>query len=118
MRGLIVLAAVAGSAGFAITPKTTEAEIRYVDPNGAPAPYTERTTERPYFIPAMAAAAGLTVVGMIEAIVYARRSQRDASIVNRSGASGVAPSGSASTFSIRPVFTVDGRAGMRLHARF
>lgn len=119
VRGLVVLAAVAGSAAFGLSPKTTETEIPYVDPNGVPAPYTERTTERPYFIPAMAAAVGFTVVGMIEAVVHARHSQRDASIVSRGGPpSGVAPSGIGAAFSMRPLFTIDGRAGMQLRARF
>jgi len=118
VRGLIVLVAVAGSAGMAFTQQTTEKQIAYVDPNGVPAPYVERTTERPYFVPAVAAAAGLTVLGMIEAVWFANRSQRGASIVARRGANGSAATTGGRDLSVAPLIGFDGRTGMMLRARF
>lgn len=116
IRGLIVLAAVAGSAGAAFVQKTTETEVAYVDPNGVPAPYTTRTTERPYFIPAIAAAGGLTIIGMIEAVLYAKGTQRGSSIVAPRGAAPAA--GGARDLSLAPMLDLQGRAGFRLRATF
>ncbi len=118
VRGLIVLVAVAGSAGMAFTQQTTEKQIAYVDPNGVPAPYVERTTERPYFVPAVAAATGLAVLGMIEAVWFANRSQRGASIVARRGANGSVGTSGGRDLSMAPLVGFDGRAGMMLRARF
>jgi len=121
VRGLFVFVAAGAAAGFSFTQKTTEREIAYVDPNGVPAPYIERTTERPYFIPAMAAAAGVAVIGMIDAVMYAKGSQRGASIVRRGTPVGT-PSGGASSdggkVSLTPTVGLDGRAGLLLRARF
>jgi hypothetical protein len=47
------------------------------------APYTERSTSRPNATTAVAVAGGVTAVAMLEALFYARRSQRGASIVAR-----------------------------------
>ena len=117
VRGLFVLVAVGAAAGVSFTQQTTEREIAYVDPNGVPAPYIERTTERPYFVPAMAAAAGVAVLGMIEAVWFAKRSQRGADIVAPRGTAGTtAPGGGA--FSIAPTFGAHGQAGVLVRARF
>lgn len=121
VRGLFVFVATGAAAGFAFTQKTTEREIAYVDPNGVPAPYIERTTERPYFVPAMAAAAGVAVIGMIDAVLYAKRSQRGASVVRRGTPVG-GPTGGASNvgsgFSLTPTVGLDGRAGLLFRATF
>ncbi len=105
VRGVVVLAAVAGALGAALTQQTTETVINYVDPNGFPAPYTETTTERKFFVPGVAAAAGVTVIAAIEAVWYANRSQRGTSILDRSG--GV---------SVTPTISRDGRFGLALRA--
>lgn len=86
VRGTLMLAAVAGAIGAALTQQTTERVIPYVDPNGVPAPYIESSTERKYFVPGVAAAAGLTLAAALEALWYANRSQRGASILDRSNA--------------------------------
>lgn len=114
VRGAIVLVAAAGSAAFAFTSKTTEKTIPYVDPNGQPAPYTESTTDRPYFAAGMGAAAALTVIGAIEAVAYAKRTQRGASIVARRG---TASSGD-DAFALTPTLDLRGRTGLRLSAKF
>lgn len=114
IRGAVVLVAAVGSAAFAFTSTTTEKQINYVDPNGVPAPYIETTTERPYFAPAIGAAAALTVIGMIEAVMYARGTQRGATIVVRRGATG----GDDNAFAIVPTFSWHGRAGLRVTTRF
>jgi tetratricopeptide (TPR) repeat protein len=105
VRGTFVLALVAGSVGAALTPRTTEREIAYTDPNGVPAPYTEVVRERPWFVPGVAAAAGLTLISAIEASVAANRSQRGASIL-------------ALASSLQPVRTPRGETGLALSLRF
>ncbi|MCC6243931.1 MAG: tetratricopeptide repeat protein [Gemmatimonadaceae bacterium] len=116
VRGLVLLAAVAGSTGFAFTQKTTETQVAYVDPNGVPAPYTQRTTERPYFVPALAAAGVLTVVGSVEAVWFAKRSQRGASILVRRASN--TPSPGARNISLSPWSSTQGAAGFRVRATF
>lgn len=121
VRGVIVLLAVAGSAGAAFAERTTETQVAYVDPNGVPAPYIRTTTERPYLTAGAAAAGGLTLIAMIESVVYAYRSQRGASIVARRGATtsaGAAASSSDAALAIVPTVDRFGRAGLRLSARF
>lgn len=115
VRGLVLLAAVAGATGFAFTQKTTETLIAYTDPNGVPAPYTQRTTERPYIVPALAAAGALTIIGSIEAVWFAKRSQRGASILVRRTS---APSSGARNLSLSPWSDAQGARGLRLHATF
>lgn len=83
VRGVLVLSAVAGAVAAAVAQQTTERTINYVDPNGVPAPYTESFTERRYFTAGVAAAAGITVLGALEAVWNANRSQRGASIISR-----------------------------------
>ena len=112
VRVVVVLVAAAGSAGFAFTQKTTTKTIPYVDPNGVPAPYTQTTTERPYVVAGIAAAAAVTLIGAIEAVVFANRSQRGASIV---APRGTAPS---SGFSIAPIVRRDGGAGVSFRVVF
>lgn len=114
VRGVVVLVAAVGSAAFAFTSTTTDKQINYIDPNGVPAPYTETTTERPYFTPAIGAAAALTIIGAIEAVMYAKSTQRGASIVVRRGAAG----GNDNAFAIAPTLTFQGRAGFRVSTRF
>lgn len=112
VRGVIVLAAVAGAAGFALTEQTTTETINYVDPNGRPAPFTRTSTERQYLVPGLAAAGGLTALAALEAVLHARSSQRGASILDLSG------SGSDTGFALRPTVSLDGAFGMRFSARF
>ena len=118
LRGLVVLAGVAGATGFAFTSRTTSAVVNYVDPNGVPAPYTLRTTERPYATTGLAVAAGLTLVSAIEAVWFAKRSQRGASIVAKRGAGSVTTSPSRDlSLRLLPAVGIDA-AGVRLTARF
>ncbi|MBL0170614.1 MAG: hypothetical protein IPP90_07765 [Gemmatimonadaceae bacterium] len=117
VRGVVLLVAVASSAGFALAQTTTVKQIPYVDPNGAPAPYTQSTTDRPYFAPAIAAAVGLTLAGAIEAALFASRSQKGASIVTRRGGSG-APAKSGADFSIAPLIDGNGRTGVQIRGHF
>jgi hypothetical protein len=105
IRGVVVLAAVAGSLGAALTQQTNETVVNYVDPNGFPAPYTETTTERKFFVPGVAAAAGITVIAAIEAVWYANRSRRGASIIDRTGG-----------LSVSPMISRDGAFGLALRA--
>ena len=114
LRGVVVLVAAVGSAGFGLTQKTETKTINYVDPNGQPAPYTQSSTSRPYFAPAVAAAAGVWIIGMIEAVVYANGTQQGASIVSRRAGSG----GTTSGFSMAPLVERGGRAGVQFSARF
>lgn len=81
VRGVLVLAAVGGATGLALTQQTTTTTVAYVDPNGAPAPYTRTTQARAYFTTGIGAAAAFTLLGMIDAVVAANRSQRGATIV-------------------------------------
>lgn len=80
-RGLLVLAATGAGAGVALLQTTTTDTIRYVDPNGVPAPYTQSTTQRSYFAAGVGAAAAMTLIGMIDAVVSANRSRAGASIL-------------------------------------
>lgn len=108
VRGLMTMIGAAGGAGLAFTQQTKTQTFAYVDPNGVPAPYTRTTTERSYFTVGIGAAGAITLIGMIDAIVSANRSQQGASIVAR-GTRGV---------SYAP--WVDGRArsGMVVSVRF
>jgi tetratricopeptide (TPR) repeat protein len=115
LRGVVFLVTAVGSAGFAFTQKTETRTINYVDPNGVPAPYTESTTSRPYFAPAIGAAVGVTIAGIIEAVVFANKSQQGSSIVVRRGAGGATSPGD---FSLAPLFDRQGRTGLHFSARF
>jgi tetratricopeptide (TPR) repeat protein len=117
VRGVFVMATVAASAGLAVTSRTGEREVAYVDPNGVPAPYTEAFTERPYFTAGAATAVGLTVLGMIDAVVAANRSQRGASIVERRRTAS-ATAGRDRDVAIAPTIDPRGGAGLLLRARF
>lgn len=116
VRGAVVMALIAGTSGFALTQKTTEQRIAYVDPNGVPAPYTLSTTERPYFKTAAAAAVGLTVLAGIEAVLFAQRSQRGANIVARSSPDGGA--GAFGSLQFVPTLDITGHVGVRFSTRF
>jgi tetratricopeptide (TPR) repeat protein len=116
IRGVVLMVAVAGSVGMALAQTTTDQVIPYVDPNGVPAPYTLTSTDRPYFVPAIAAAASLTLIGAIEAALFARGTQRGAAIVQRRGvtASPAAPPG----FSVGPLIDRHLRTGIQFRASF
>ena len=120
VRGALVLLAVAGSTGAAFVERTNETQVAYVDPNGVPAPYTLITTERPYLTAGVAAAGGLSLLAMIESVVFAYRSQRGASIVARRGVAltGGAASALDPALAISPTVDRFGRKGVRLSARF
>jgi len=105
VRGVVVMALVAGAAGVAFTPQTEEREIAYVDPNGVPAPYTEVVRERPWFLPGMAVAGAITALAALEATSHASRSRRGASIL-------------ALASSLRPALTPRGDAGVGVSLRF
>lgn len=110
-RGVAVLVASAASAGFAFVQQTTKQQIAYVDPNGVPAPYTETTKERPYFVAGLSAAVALTLAGATEAVWFAKRSQRGASIVARPAASKAPSSDTGMTFA--PLLDRQGKVGIR-----
>lgn len=86
LRGLLVLAASGAGAGMALTQQTTTETINYTDPNGIPAPYTRTLKQRQYFGAGVGAAAAMTLIGMIDAIVTANKSQSGASILAPRGA--------------------------------
>ncbi len=115
VRGVVVLSAVAGAAAAAFAQQTTERTINYVDPNGVPAPYTESFTERRYLTAGLAAAAGVTVLAALEAVWYANRSQRGASILAgdaaRSASSGL-------DASLAPYLPSMGGGGLQLRFSF
>jgi tetratricopeptide (TPR) repeat protein len=116
VRGVLALVTAASAAGLAVYQRSGEREIAYTDPNGVPAPYTEAYTERPFFVAGAAAAAGITVLAMIDAVVAANRSQRGASIIERRSASVSLPAGR--TLALRPSLGLRGGAGVALEARF
>jgi tetratricopeptide (TPR) repeat protein len=81
VRGVLVLALAGGGAGMALSQQTKTATIPYTDPNGQPAPYSLTTKERAYFAAGAGAAAAATALGMIDAIVTARRSRQGSTIL-------------------------------------
>ena len=113
--GVGLLVAVAGSVGWALIEQETQTQIAYTDPNGVPAPYTQTTIDRPNFETGMGIAIGLTILGSIESVWYAKRSQEGASIVARRGAGGAPVTGG---LSISPTLDLSGRTGVRFSARF
>ncbi len=115
VRGVIVLSAVAGAVAAAVAQQTTERTINYVDPNGVPAPYTESFTERRYFTAGLAAAVGITALGALEAVWYANRSQRGASIISRPADRGTPGAFDAS---VAPYLPVRGGGGVQLRFTF
>ncbi|WP_373060794.1 hypothetical protein [Gemmatimonas sp.] len=117
VRGVLVLAAAGAAAGLALTQQTTTATIAYVDPNGIPAPYTRTTQERSYFTAGIGAAAAVTIVGMIDAMVSASRSQRGATIQARIARS-VSRGRAASTVALAPWLSARGPAGVTVAVRF
>jgi hypothetical protein len=96
---------VAGATGAALTPRTDERVIPYVDPNGVPAPHTETVQERPWFVPGIAAAGGLTLLSALEATNFASRSRRGASIL-------------AAAHALTPVRTARGHTGLAVSFTF
>lgn len=117
VRGAMVLVAAVGSASFAFTKKTTVKTIAYVDPNGVAAPYTQTTTESPYFASGIGAAIALTMLGAIEATIVANGSQQGSSIIARRGA-GATSGGNGASFAMAPTFSWDGRPGVQFTTRF
>ncbi len=116
--GVTALVLVAASSGFAFAQTTSETIVPYVDPNGVPAPYTRTTSERPYFAPAVGSAVVLSVAAAFEAVRFAQRSQRGASIVTRRGTNAANSSPGDLRFSLSPIFDDRGRTGLQMRARF
>ena len=83
VRGVLTMIGTAAGIGAALVQTTTSETISYTDPNGVAAPYTRTFRERAYFVPGMAAAGGVMLIGMIDAVVSANRSQRGADVVAR-----------------------------------
>lgn len=83
IRGVLTMLGMGGGVGMALVQQTTTETIAYTDPNGVPAPYTRTFRERAYFVPGMAAAGGVMLIGLIDAVVSANRSQRGADVVAR-----------------------------------
>lgn len=108
LRGLLTMAAAGGATAAAFMQTTTTETIAYTDPNGVPAPYTRSTRQRAYFTAGVGAAAGVTLLGLIDAVVSANRSQRGADIVARP----------ARTATVAPWVRPDGRAGVQLSLRY
>lgn len=117
VRGVLVLAAVGGTAGLALTQQTTTTTVPYVDPNGAPAPYTLTSQKRAYFTAGMGAAAAFTLLGMIDAVMAAKRSQRGATIVARTALGAVLGS-PAPSVTVTPWIDWRGPAGVKVALRF
>ena len=84
IRGVLTMVGVGAGVGMALVQRTTTESIAYTDPNGVPAPYTRSFRERAYFVPSMGAAAGVMLIGMLDAVTSAKRSQRGADVVARS----------------------------------
>jgi tetratricopeptide (TPR) repeat protein len=114
VRGVLVLLLATGSAGAAFVQKTTTTQIAYIDPNGVSAPYSQSSTERPYFAAALGSAVGITLVAAIEAAVFANGTQNGASIIAPRGTAAPAPSG----FAIGPTVDRMGHAGLRVRVAF
>lgn len=114
--GVLALAVVGGAGGMAATQQTSERTVAYVDPNGVPAPYVERTQERKYLTVGLATAAGVTTLALIEAVAYARRSQRGASLITRRATA--APATRGAGLSISPTVDWRGGVGLRLGTTF
>jgi tetratricopeptide (TPR) repeat protein len=118
VRGVIVLAAVGVASGLALTQQTTSETVAYVDPNGAPAPYTRTTQQRAYLTAGLGAAAAVTILGMIDAVASANRSQRGATILARAGQS-AARGGIAPSVAVAPWFDGAQRSsGLKASLRF
>ncbi|MEP6780222.1 MAG: tetratricopeptide repeat protein [Gemmatimonadaceae bacterium] len=116
--GVVVLAGVVASAGLGIYQKTSEKTIAYVDPNNVPAPYTQQFTERPYLLPGIAAAVGLTLGAALEAVFYAKRSGRGADVLQSGRTSSTGTPLREYGLQLMPTFDVSGRAGFHLTATF
>ena len=118
VRGVLVLAAVGAATGVALTQQTTTETVAYVDPNGVPAPYTRTTQERAYFTAGVGAAAAVTILGMIDAVASANRSQRGATILARAARSAALGS-TSSAVAVAPWFDGPrGVSGLTLTLRF
>ena len=78
ITGTIVLGAVAGAIAAGVMVK--KVTVRCLDPqNGVcpPGQAVDETTEHPYLVPAIGVAAGITVVGALEAFIKARNRRAD-----------------------------------------
>jgi tetratricopeptide (TPR) repeat protein len=116
--GVLALAIAGGAGGMAFTSRTTEERIAYVDPNNVPAPYLQTSREKPYATIGLATAGGVTALALIEAVAYARRSQRGAALVARRGARTGAPQTPAGGLSFSPTVDRRGGVGIRLGTTF
>jgi cytochrome c-type biogenesis protein CcmH/NrfG len=120
LRGVIVLAGAAGGAAMAFTQQTSTETVPYVDPNGVPAPFTRTTRERSYFAPGLGAAGALMLVGMIDAVTSASRSQRGGTVVElpaRKTADG-SRTRTPMTVTLLPTVPAPGGAGLGLSLRY
>ncbi|MGV3710265.1 MAG: hypothetical protein ACO1Q7_15635 [Gemmatimonas sp.] len=118
VRGVLVFAGAAAATGLAVVQTTTTKQIDYVDPNGVPAPYTQQYRERKYLVPGIATAAGLTIIGALEAVFYARRSTRGTSVVQTGRVAAISDAMREHGFSVAPMFTPNAQTGIRISARF
>jgi hypothetical protein len=115
--GVLALAIAGGAGGMAVVSRTTEERINYVDPNNVPAPWIDVRSERPYATIGVATAAGVTALALIEAVAYARRSQRGAALISRRGGSG-ATSAPSRGLSLSPTVDWRGGVGVRVGTTF
>ena len=114
--GVVVLAGVAAAAALGVSQKNNEKTIPYTDPNGVSAPYTQQFTRRPYLVPGIVAAIGLTLGAAAEAVFYAKRSSQGAAVLQ----TGRVSSGASRAYEWQMAPTIDasGRTGLQLTARF
>lgn len=118
VRGVLVLGGAAAAAVMATLQTTTTETVPYTDPNGQPAPYTQEYTERKYLVPGIAAAAGLTVIAAIEAVWYAKRSSRGASVMQPGRIASVTGPLRNYGVTVAPTFDRNSSTGIRFSARF
>lgn len=118
VRGVLILAVVATSAGLATLQTTTTKQIDYTDPNGVPAPYDQEYTERKFLIPGVATAAGLTAIAAIEAVFYARRSSRGGAVVQTGRVSAVTSKVRDYGMTFTPTISPVNGSGFRVSAKF
>ena len=115
--GVLVVAGVAGAAVAALYEKTEVRLVPYVDPNGVSVPYEEEFTERPYFVPAIATAAAVTLGAAFEAFMYARGTQRAVQVEPARGVR-TGLSFNSAPIELTPHVGVRGQVGLGLFARF
>ena len=115
--GVLVVAGVAGAAVAALYEKTEVRLVPYVDPNGVSVPYEEEFTERPYFVPAIASAAVVTLGAAFEAFMYARGTQRAVQVEPARGVR-TGLSFNSAPIEVTPHVGARGQVGLGFFARF